>query len=207
MAEKPRKTSQTGREYVNGIPLTQDLRSLVLVELKALTDDQNSLPRGSLDKVAKHFRLAPCTVGRLWKQYQNTGSVTYQQLPSNSGRRCVTEEDIDLIHFLKTDEPCMSLAEVKDKLLEYTHVEDIHISTIGKVIRNDLNMTYKKITRCNKNRFSADNMVYTQQFIDYIHSRSPNQLKFMDEMGVTLTDAHRRYGHSTKGTRAVTLTR
>lgn len=71
----------------------------------------------------------------------------------------------------------------------------------------DLNMTYKKLKLTNKRRFTPENLQYTQRFIDYVSQLNPFTLKFMDEMGVTLLDAHPTRGHSTCGTPAVELTK
>lgn len=49
--------------------------------------------------------------------------------------------------------------------------------------------------------------MFTQQFIDYVHSQKPLSLKFMDEMGITLMNGNPNYGHSRRGTRCVDLTR
>lgn len=68
-------------------------------------------------------------------------------------------------------------------------------------------MTWKRIKRYEKNRFTVHNMTYTQAFIDYIQIKDHRKIKFMDEMGVKLTDAHSHYGHSERGTPCVEITR
>ena len=57
-------------------------------------------------------------------------------------------------------------------------------------------------------RFTADNLFYTQLFINYLSSKDPRRLKFFDEAGVKIPDVGTRtYGHSAKGTRCVEVSR
>ena len=60
-------------------------------------------------------------------------------------------------------------------------------------------MTYKRIARYNKNRFTPQNMNYMHNFLNYVGQKDTFSLKFMDEMGVKLSDGQNVYGHSLKG--------
>jgi transposase len=68
-------------------------------------------------------------------------------------------------------------------------------------------LSYKRVIHANKNRYTLQNMQYTQQFIDTFNQTDPHTLRFMDEMGVKMTDGHPTYGHSEKGCPCVELTR
>ena len=70
------------------------------------------------------------------------------------------------------------------------------------------NFFYKKITHVAQERFTIQNMAYTQIFIDYLHTKDPYTLKYFDECGVKLpTDGSRHYGHAPVGNRAVEIKR
>ena len=76
------------------------------------------------------------------------------------------EKDIEFIEFLKTEEPCMLRRTIKDNLLQYYNVTDVSLSTISRIVNEDLNMSFKRVTRYHHNRFTDQNMAYTQAFID-----------------------------------------
>ena len=47
------------------------------------------------------------------------------------------------------------------------------------------------------NRFTHENLVYTQLYLDYLANKDPASAKFFDETGFQLPDAgHRNYGYS-----------
>lgn len=67
--------------------------------------------------------------------------------------------------------PSMQLVTIKDKLLQHSNnVQSVSKATLSRTLRQDLSVTYKKITRYNRNRFTVGNLMFTQQFIDYVHS-------------------------------------
>ena len=63
------------------------------------------------------------------------------------------------------------------------------------MINNDLNLTLKRVSMSNSNRFTLPNLQYTKRFLQYVNNKDPSTLKFMDEMGFILTDGNKIYGH------------
>ena len=59
--------------------------------------------------------------------------------------------------------------------------------------------------RQNKNRYTDDNMLYTQWFMNYIQQKIVRKLKFCDESGFKVTDTTKTYGHSPSGERCVEI--
>ena len=50
------------------------------------------------------------------------------------------------------------------------------------------------------NRFTHENLVYTQLYLDYLANKDPASVKFFDETGFQLPDAgHKNYGYSPVG--------
>ena len=66
----------------------------------------------------------------------------------------------------------------------------------------------KKISKFAHERFSVENMAYTQMYIDYLHAQNPHKLKFFDECGLKLPfHGKRLYGHAPVGERCVEFMR
>ena len=104
------------------------------------------------------------------------------------------------------------LGEIYSILDEIGDVENISVSSISRAIKSKLlsgkRYTRKKITHVAKERFTHDNMVYTQLFIDYLSSKDPTKVKCFDEAGVKTPDiGTRSYGHAPVGERCVEITK
>ena len=68
--------------------------------------------------------------------------------------------------------------------------------------------TRKKITKLARERFTPNNIFYTQLFINYLSSKDPAKLKFFDEAGIKIPGVGTRtYGHCAKGARCVEIIR
>ena len=80
--------------------------------------------------------------------------------------------------------------------------EHISMSAISRAIKNRLpsrqQYSRKKLTKVASERFTPDNLFYTQLFINYLSSKDPRRLKFFDEAGVKIPDV---------GTRSVEVAR
>ena len=58
----------------------------------------------------------------------------------------------------------------------------------------------KRLGKCASERFTPENIVYTQLYIDYLKDKDPSSVKFFDESGFELPDAgHRHFGFSPVG--------
>ena len=89
---------------------------------------------------------------------------------------------------------------------------DISVSSISRAIKSRLpsgkTYTRKKITQIAAERFTFDNMLYTQLFIDYLSSKDVRRIKFFDEAGIKIPDVGTRlYGNSPIGERCVEVVR
>ena len=200
------KVSNQGRIVPNGVALSQDLRLLILGDLeKSIVAE--SLPKGTITRVARDYKVHRVTVSNIWKKYLLSGSVISKDTSQKRGRRALQEEDIEFIHFLKVEEPTMQNIEIRDNLFEYSNVTKISESTISRIISKDLNMSYKRLTAYHPNKFVDRNLEYTQQFIDFVFAQDPSKLKFMDEAGIKHIHGNKVYGHAPVGKRAVTVSK
>lgn len=94
----------------------------------------------------------------------------------------------------------MSCKEIQEKLRRYSPVSgEVSLPTINRCILKNLKFTYKRLKYSRSERFTNDNMIYSQAYIDFCQTKNTQQIKFMDESGFKLTNANRTYGHSRRG--------
>ena len=79
----------------------------------------------------------------------------------------------------------ISLRKLHVVLADIGGVQDISVSALSKAIKSKLlsgkRYSRKKITHVAKKRFTYENMVYTQLFINYLPSKDSAEGKFFDE--------------------------
>ena len=207
------KFSKCGRTYESGKALSLDLRRNVID--KILEEGGNRISRhipAGYTMIASHFKIAPNTVKKIWTRFCE--QYTEESLPPSRGRPSkLSQGDLELIEALKAAQGSISLVELWELLDE---VEDIHgkisLSTLSRAVRNRLpsgrRYTRKKVTHIAAERFTNNNILYTQLFMNYINAKDPHCVKFYDDAGVQLPDAGtRKFGHSPVGERCVEVTR
>ena len=129
------------------------------------------------------FKVFHPLVTKIWKQNCIDGIVKLSEYKSGRKRK-LDQEDVQHIHFLKETKPPMPLKSVKEEVLKFSNaVIKVSESTISRNLKNDLNMTYKRIAQYSKNRFTPQNMNYTQNSLNNAGQKDPISLKFIDEMG------------------------
>lgn len=201
--------SKQGRLNINGKSLSRDMRNAVICDLVngGASAGDLKFPRGLGANLAKKYKISKSTVSNIWRKYNENFSISPRK-PMNTKDRKIGNEDREFIKALKNERPSIQLQTIRDELLKHSNtITSISISTISNTIRKDLSMTYKKICLYNKNRFTLQNLQYTQQFLNYVFNKDPFRLKFMDEMGIRLVDGQPTYGHSVKGSKCVEMTR
>lgn len=66
----------------------------------------------------------------------------------------------------------------------------------------------KRLGKCASERFTNENLVYTQLYLDYLSDKHPATSKFFDKSGFQLPDAgHRNFGFSPIGEECVDVRR
>lgn len=205
--------SKYGRTYENGKALSLDFRRSIID--KILQEGGNratrNIPTG-YKNIAAYFKVAPNTVKKIWKRFCE--EYTEERRPVSGGKRAkLSQGDLELIEVLKTAQGSISLKEIWEIIDELGDVEgNISLCTISRAIRNRLpsgrQYTRKKITHIAAERFTNNNILYTQLFMNYINAQDPHHVKFYDEAGIKLPDVGtRKYGHSPIGERCVEVTR
>ena len=203
-------TSKKGRSYVKGQALSEDLRQLILDELISLGADitLGTIPRGVKSATADKFKIDKKCVTRLWSNFLEHGSVKSHK--SNAGRpQKLDDQQTRYVEMLKLEKPSTSLLEIQEKLEENANVT-VSKSTVCRTIKNRLSdtpWTRKRLQKTPKERFTHDNLRYTENFLQVIANSDPVRLRFFDESGFNSRDCTCRYGHSERGTRCVEVER
>lgn len=115
---------------------------------------------------------------------------THTYKKRGGGNPCkLTQGDLLLIETLYRERPTISLREVYDNLIEFGDIPNgTSFSGIARALSSHmlsgLKYSWKKVSRVANERFTVENMAYTQLFIDYLHMKNPFQLKFFDECGL-----------------------
>ena len=84
------------------------------------------------------------------------------------------------------------------------------VAAIGNIVRNKIPegpFTRKRMAKPSSEKFTPQNLVYCQQFIDTVSSLPPEKIKFFDEAGIHCGMGNPVYGNSLKGTTAIEITR
>ena len=98
-----------------------------------------------------------------------------------------------------------------DAAFGYLPVTYVSIASRFNVSANTVSKIHGKnfrVTNIAFERFTDENMMYTQLFINYLFSKDPRKIKFFDEAGVKTPDVGTRlYGNAPSGKRCVEIVR
>ncbi len=205
-----------GRPYDKSAPLSNDLRELIIADIKEQGGDSETgaVPYGVISKVARKYKSHKGTISKLWHRYVENKNVLPLAKGNKLGHgRLLTAEDEQYVEQLLHLNPTTYQKEIKHKLLQYTNnpeLSSISIKTISRTIRERLSggkWTRKKVEHSNKNRWTENNMQLTQDYFDFIGQQNNFKLKFMDEAGVNTAAGKRKFGYSRKGQVAVEISK
>lgn len=157
-----------GRNYQEGVPLSSDLRN----QVKELAQDHSFSENG------RRLRISKSVVSKIVKQYTLTGSSAPKNL--NHARtvpKCTFQDSI-LLETMVQASASSFLKELCDDLAIHGDCGELSTSTISRHIRNTLpsgrNYSRKRLRKCASERFTPENMVYTQLYIDYLKEEDPS---------------------------------
>ena len=68
-----------------------------------------------------------------------------------------------------------------------------------------LTMSYKRLCHAKNEKFTADNIAYTQDVLDYVGSVPGSSVKFYDESGINILMCNSVYGHGERSKRTVEM--
>lgn len=207
------KINKHGRLYKNGVSLSEDVRNLIISDILSLGGNRvTGYFPGCYSQIAQKLRVSTQTVSKIWKQFCDTYDVSSSKRGGDFSSK-LSDDDLALIETLKREKGSISLKEIYDILEQLGDVgADISMASISRAIKNKLlsRKVYsrKKISHIARERFTFDNMLYTQLFIDYLSAKDITTMKFFDEAGIEEPDVGTRpYGHAPVGERCVEVIR
>ena len=208
------RVNEHGRLFEQGKPLSRDLRLLIIN--KIINDGGNQATGifpGKYIDIARSLGVSSAVVSNIWKRYCQDGSISPKKNTGGNPSH-LSQGDLPYIEFLKQQKPSITYDEIIQQLYEFG---DLPYGTISKTalseaVRHRLpsgkEYSFKKINIVAQERFTLQNMAYTQVFIDYLNSKDPYTLKFFDECGLKLPQhASRTQGHAPVGERAIEIQR
>ena len=127
-------------------------------------------------------------VSKIVKEYNLTGSTapkTLNHVPTDP--KCTFQDSV-LLETMVQASASSSLKELRDDLANHGDCGELSTSTISRNIRNKLssghNHSSKRLGKCASERFTPENIVYTQLYIDYLKDKDPSTVEFFDESWV-----------------------
>lgn len=113
-------------------------------------------------------------------------------------------EDKELLDFLLAESPSASLGELQEKLSQLSGTS-VSTATISRYLTKR-KFSRKVLIRPARERFTDENMLYTQAFINALNRQDVSKIKFFDESGFAIPDVtNPRYGHAMRGERAIEI--
>ena len=184
------KVYTKGRSYRQGKALSSNARVNIVDDICAKGGDKTTgIFPGKFIDIAKEHKVSTSTVSKLWTQY----CESYELNPKHGGgnRKSLSEGDLHLIEVLKRQRPSITYTKILDVLHDVGDLPegDTSLTSICNAVQSKLpggQFTFKKITSTAKERFTLNNMAYTQLFIDYLYDKDPYTLKYFDECGIKL---------------------
>ena len=196
------------RSYIPGKAIGDDFRRVIIEKIIAAGGERSTgyIPVCK-SHLAANLTISVFTLNKIWKRFCEEYSVSaYPTGGSFQGK--LTNEDLALIEVLKHEKPSTSLAEISSILLEMGNSASISAISCALKTRMPSGHQYsrKKLTMIARERFTQDNILYTQLFIDYLSAKNPYRIKFFDVSGLKLPDCGTRvYEHAPVGMRCVEL--
>ena len=211
MASRKNKKSRT---FISGKALSEDFRQSVCDDLIANGAPANNVTFPGLHtltgRTADKFRIDKKSVIKYWTQLCAEGNVKPKRQGGNKKLK-LCDQALGLIEFYILDNPSITVKEIKRKLEDDGLIDQNEVcdTTIRNALKKHLSatQTHKKTTTNNSRRFTAENLAYTQAYMDELYSRDPDRLKFFDEAGFCPVSNHPTYGWSERGIRCVQVAR
>lgn len=163
----------------------------------------------SNNNIANRFGISTKTVSNIVQNMIERGHLLDVK-PGEKRREIGSPNVVEHIEFQKLSKPSTSAAEIQAALLNdrVCTVDNLPArSTIGDIIRKDLNYTYKKLNVVPEESLTQVNRERTIQYIMQMSELDPSRVHFFDESSIKRTTGNRKYGHAKKGRPAIEVKR
>ena len=197
------KVNKSGRTYHKGKPLSMDVRQNVIDKL---------MQGKTYADISKDLGIAKSSVRNIVKLYNQSGDLVPVYQHNRRDLEKVSFGDSVLLETIVGTSGITSLEGIQRELELSGDCGRVSLPTISRHIRNALpsgnKYTRKRVSKLAQERFTEDNIIYAQLYIDYIHQKDPMKIKFFDESGFRLPEAGlRHYEYAPSGLPCVEIQR
>jgi transposase len=153
--------------------------------------------------------VSSAVVSNIWKRFCQDGTISPKKNRGGNPSH-LSQGDLQYDKFFKKQRPSISYNEIIEQLNEFGDLPYGTMSTtaLSEAVRHRLpsgkEYSYKKLQPIAQERFTLQNIAYTQLFVNYLNSKDPYTLKFFDECGLKLPQhGTHSYGHAPDGEHAI----
>ena len=201
-----------GRFYLPGKPLSKDLRLLIINNIILEGGDPAAGGfYGKCTNIARSLNVSSAAVSRVWKRFCTGGTASPKKINGEHPSH-LPQGDFQLIEHLKRYKPSITQTAIIHELSEIGELpyRDVSTTSVSRTVKyrlpSEKQFIYKNIIRIAQERFTLQNMAYTEMLIDYLHTKDPYTLYVFDECGLKLHEhGTRNYGQAPAGERDVEL--
>ena len=121
----------------------------------------------SAKAVRKKYKFGTKVVTKIKYRYEQDGTVFPTNRKFTTGNPTkLDKNDIDFIRHLKQVKPSISYNEIYNEVTQFCHLPaGTSRSAIGRAARDDLQMTFKRLTKTKAEKFTPQNIAYCQAFL------------------------------------------
>ena len=159
-------------------------------------------------EICSRLHLSHQTVSNILSKFLQNGTAAPGK-PGWKERTVATPNVVEFVEYCKVFKPSTRTFEIQQGLLANAICTPANLparSTISDIVRQDLQFTWKKLSRPSES-LTHENLLKTLNYIMYMSGVDPSMVHFFDEISVVKTTPNRSYGHSKKRLPAVEIQR
>ena len=160
-------------------------------------------------EIATEVKLPHQVISKIINNFIEKGTI----LPGKPGakeRTVASPEVVEFAEYTKINKPSTYAVELQADLIEHGICTEENVpsrTTISRILRSDLDFTFKKLSSCPAESLTVPNSLKTLDYIMFMSGVDPSKVHFFDEASVMKTTPNRKYGHAKKGQEAVEVQR
>ena len=159
-------------------------------------------------EICSRLHLSHQTVSNILSKFLQNGTAAPGK-PGWKERTVATPNVVEFVEYCKVFKPSTRTFEIQQGLLANAICTPANLparSTISDIVRQDLQFTWKKLSRPSES-LTHENLLKTLNYIMYMSGVDPSTVHFFYEISVVKTTPNRSYGHSKKRLPAVEIQR
>ena len=160
-------------------------------------------------EIATQEKVSHQVISKIINKFIEKGTI----LPGKPGakeRTVASPEVVEFVEYMKIKKPSIYAVELQAELIEHGICTEESVpsrTTISRILRSDLDFTFKKLSPCPAESLTVPNSLKTLDYIMFMSGVDASKVHFFDEASVIKTTPNRKYGHSKRGQKAVEVQR